>query len=108
NRGGIQWPCNEEHPDGTSHLYTDGVFHTAADDCEAYGFDMTTGGAYTPDEYKANDPKGRAFIRPIDYEPPHEEPDPEFPFWLTTGRLVYHFHTRTKTGRSKPLQDAAP
>ncbi|HZR46092.1 MAG TPA: molybdopterin dinucleotide binding domain-containing protein, partial [Candidatus Manganitrophaceae bacterium] len=27
---------------------------------------------------------------------------------LTTGRVVCHFHTRTKTGRSKPLQDAAP
>jgi ferredoxin-nitrate reductase len=27
---------------------------------------------------------------------------------LTTGRIVYHFHTRTKTGRSKELNDAAP
>jgi hypothetical protein len=27
---------------------------------------------------------------------------------LTTGRLVYHFHTRTKTGRSRPLVEAAP
>jgi anaerobic selenocysteine-containing dehydrogenase len=27
---------------------------------------------------------------------------------LTTGRVVYHFHTRTKTGRSKELHDAAP
>ena len=108
SRGGIQWPCNEEHPDGTPHLYTDGVFHTSADDCEAYGFDMTTGGAVTPDEYKANDPKGKAFIRAADYEPPHELPDDDYPLWLTTGRLVYHFHTRTKTGRSKALYDAAP
>ena len=29
-------------------------------------------------------------------------------FLLTTGRLVFHFHTRTKTGRSPPLQEAAP
>ncbi|HET7898057.1 MAG TPA: molybdopterin dinucleotide binding domain-containing protein, partial [Flavisolibacter sp.] len=29
-------------------------------------------------------------------------------FMLTTGRVVYHFHTRTKTGRSKELHDAAP
>jgi ferredoxin-nitrate reductase len=28
--------------------------------------------------------------------------------WLTTERLVYHFHTRTKTGRSEALQKAAP
>jgi anaerobic selenocysteine-containing dehydrogenase len=108
NRGGIQWPCNEKYPDGTSHIYTDGVFHTSVEDCESFGFDMTTGGAYTEDEYKAIDPRGKAFIRAADYEPPHEEPDEEYPLWLTTGRLVYHFHTRTKTGRSKELQDAAP
>ena len=107
-QGGIQWPCNEQHPNGTPHLYTDGVFHTTADDCEAYGFDMTTGGAVTPEEYKANDPKGKAFIRAADYEPPHEQPDEAYPLWLTTGRLVYHFHTRTKTGRSKQLREAAP
>ncbi len=27
---------------------------------------------------------------------------------LTTGRTVYHFHTRTKTGRAEQLQAAAP
>ena len=52
-----------------------------------------------PDEYQANDPAGRALLKAADYEPPHEEPDDEYPFWLTTGRVVYHFHTRTKTGR---------
>jgi ferredoxin-nitrate reductase len=35
-------------------------------------------------------------------------PDEEYPFWYTTGRIVYHFHTRTKTGRVKELNDAAP
>ena len=35
-------------------------------------------------------------------------PNEEYPLWLTTGRIVYHFHTRTKTGRSKELQAAAP
>ena len=30
------------------------------------------------------------------------------PFALTTGRTVYHFHTRTKTGRAPELQAAAP
>lgn len=37
-----------------------------------------------------------------------EEPDDAYPFFLTTGRLVYHFHTRTKTGRSPALAAAAP
>jgi anaerobic selenocysteine-containing dehydrogenase len=105
---GIQWPCNEQFPDGTPHLYTDGIFNTSYDRCETYGHDLDTGGATTPLEYKANDPQGKAFLRVADYLPPHEEPDEEYPLWLTTGRLVYHFHTRTKTGRAKELNDAAP
>ncbi|WP_158828519.1 molybdopterin oxidoreductase family protein [Mucilaginibacter lacusdianchii] len=105
---GIQWPCNEKYPNGTPHLYTDGVFATAADYCESYGHDLETGAAQTPDEYKLIDPKGKAFLKSVDYQPPHEEPDEEYPLWLTTGRLVYHFHTRTKTGRAKELQNAAP
>jgi anaerobic selenocysteine-containing dehydrogenase len=34
--------------------------------------------------------------------------DSRYPFRLTTGRVVYHWHTRTKTGRSKALNEAAP
>jgi predicted molibdopterin-dependent oxidoreductase YjgC len=107
-RSGIQWPCNEQHPDGTEHIYTDGIFNTSADYCETYGHDMITGGEISPEEYKANDPGGRAIIRAADYQPPHELPDKEYPLMLTTGRLVYHFHTRTKTGRSPQLNNAAP
>jgi ferredoxin-nitrate reductase len=105
---GIQWPCNEAHPNGTEHLYTDGVFNTQIDYCEDYGYDLETGAGRTQDDYKLLDPKGKAFLKGVDYEPPHEEPDDAYPLWLTTGRLVYHFHTRTKTGRSKALNDAAP
>ena len=42
------------------------------------------------------------------YEPSPETPDDEYPLLLTTGRTVYHFHTRTKTGRAPELQAAAP
>jgi anaerobic selenocysteine-containing dehydrogenase len=35
-------------------------------------------------------------------------PDDEHPLLLTTGRTVYHFHTRTKTGRCPELDAAAP
>lgn len=105
---GIQWPCNEKFPNGVNNLYTDGVFATAADYCETYGQDFDTGASVSPEEYRANDPKGRALIKPADYIPPHEQPDDEYPLWLTTGRLVYHFHTRTKTGRAKALRQAAP
>ncbi|MCW3109945.1 MAG: nitrate reductase [Segetibacter sp.] len=105
---GIQWPCNEQFPNGMPHLYTEGKFNTDIDYCEAYNYDLDTGAAYDEEKYKSIDPKGKAFLKGVDYEAPHEMPDDEYPLWLTTGRLVYHFHTRTKTGRSKALQDAAP
>jgi len=105
---GIPWPCNAEHPDGCERIYTDFVFRTASDVCESYGHDLETGASITEEEYRANDPKGRAIIKAAEYIPPLEEPDNEYPFWLTTGRLVYHFHTRTKTGRCHELQQAAP
>jgi ferredoxin-nitrate reductase len=106
--GGIQWPCTERAPGGTERLYTDGVFHTAADYCELYGHDLTTGAEISPEQYRANDPRGRGIIKPADYMPPPEEPDARYPFWLTTGRVVYHWHTRTKTGRVAALREAAP
>ena len=47
-------------------------------------------------------------LRACEYAPPHEEPGPDYPFTLTTGRTIYHFHTRTKTGRAPELDAAAP
>jgi len=105
---GIQWPCNEEYPDGKERLYENGVFNTFFDYCETYGYDLTTGAEKPPEKFRANDPNGKAFLIPSDYQSPNEQPDKRFPLWLTTGRIVYHFHTRTKTGRSKQLNDAAP
>jgi ferredoxin-nitrate reductase len=67
-----------------------------------------TGAAIEPTQYAARDPKGRAIIKGAEYVPPPEEPDDEYPFLLTTGRVTYHFHTRTKTARSPALQAAAP
>ncbi len=105
---GIPWPAPAEAPGGTERLYTDGVFMTAADTCESYGHDLTTGAAVTPQSYRARDPMGRAILKPAEFQPPDEQPDADYPFWLTTGRIVYHFHTRTKTGRSRALNEAAP
>jgi anaerobic selenocysteine-containing dehydrogenase len=105
---GIQWPCNAEHPDGTERLYTDGEFSAAPDYCEAYGKDLITGAPLQPDEYRSLNPFGKAIIKAAQYVPPHERTSSEFPFALTTGRTVYHFHTRTKTARAQQLQRAAP
>ncbi|MGR6321568.1 nitrate reductase [Micromonospora soli] len=106
--GGIQWPCNEEHPDGTERLYTDGVFNTDPDYCETYGQDLTTGAELLPDEYRAKQPGGRAFLHGAPYQPSPEVPSADYPLLLTTGRTVYQFHTRTKTGRAAQLVHAAP
>lgn len=105
---GIQWPCNEEHPEGTRRLYGDHQFPTHHSVCETYGHDLITGAEIEAEAYKANDPAGRAMLKAAEYHPPQELPDADYPFMLTTGRVVYHFHTRTKTGRSRPLVEAAP
>jgi len=105
---GVQWPCHEQAPNGTPRLYSDHRFNTQAEYCETYGHDLATGAVNTQEEYQARDPQGKAFLRAAEYQPPHEEPNGEYPYWLTTGRLVYHWHTRTKTARSRELNQAAP
>jgi len=66
------------------------------------------GPSRAPKEYRARQPGGRAFLRAADYQPAPEVPDDDYPLLLTTGRSLYHFHTRTKTGRAPELQRAAP
>ncbi|RCW45939.1 anaerobic selenocysteine-containing dehydrogenase [Halopolyspora algeriensis] len=105
---GIPWPCNDEHPDGTVRLYEDGVFPTDPDYCETYGHDLVTGAVVGEQAYRAMNPAGRALLKAAPYQPPHEEPDEDYPLRYTSGRTVYHWHTRTKTGRAEPLDRAAP
>lgn len=105
---GIQWPCNEEHPEGRERLYTDHDFNTYTEYCETYGHHLQTGAVNLEPDHRAMAPNGRAFLKAAAYTPPHEEPSEEYPFRLTTGRTIYHFHTRTKTARAPQLQDAAP
>jgi ferredoxin-nitrate reductase len=107
-KSGIQWPCNETYPEGKERLYDDFHFPTSFEECGSFGHDLETGGHVLPVDYKAHDPQGRAWIKPAEYRPPHEQTDDEYPMWLSTGRVVYHFHTRTKTGRAPELQQAAP
>ena len=105
---GIQWPCTDEAPEGTERLYADGRFWSDPEACEDYGHDLLTGAANTRVDYQALNPAGRAILKAAHHQPPHEEPSEEFPLLLTTGRTVYHFHTRTKTGRARQLVGAAP
>lgn len=105
---GIPWPVNEEHPEGTDRLYADAVFPSDTDYCETYGHDLATGGTVTEQEHRAMAPAGRAFLKAAPYTPAHETPSPDYPLLFTTGRTVYQFHTRTKTGRARSLNQAAP
>jgi len=73
---GLQWPCPSiDHP-GTGFLHKDGAFS-----------------------------KGRGQFLPAEWTPPAEVADDEYPFVLSTGRRLYHYHTRTQTGRCKGLND---
>ncbi|HKG01829.1 MAG TPA: molybdopterin oxidoreductase family protein [Conexibacter sp.] len=107
-RGAIQWPCTEDAPGGTERLYAEGVFNTDPDYAETYGNDLKTGAANSEADARARQPAGRACLHAIAYAPSPEVPDAEHPLQLTTGRTVYHFHTRTKTGRVPELDAAAP
>lgn len=105
---GIPWPCNRDHSQGTTRLYADHVFPTDPGTCQSFGHDLQTGAAITPEDYKAGNPQGRAFLKAAHYQPAQEMPDAEYPFALSTGRVLYQFHTRTKTGRVTELNNAAP
>ena len=73
---GIQWPCpTVEHP-GTPILHLNGNFTC-----------------------------GKGNITPAEWTPPAEVPDADYPFVLSTGRRLYHYHTRTQTGKTQGLND---
>ncbi|HET7436277.1 MAG TPA: nitrate reductase [Thermoanaerobaculia bacterium] len=108
-RGGIQWPCNDDHPDGTVRLYKKPVFPTNWEISEVYEKDLETGHEHTQREYRQKkDPRGRAVLIAHEHTEPVEPVDREYPFIAVSGRQVYHWHTRTKTAKAPALADAAP
>ena len=46
---------------------------------------------------------GRGQFRLVEYRPPAESVSAEYPIWLTTGRRLQAYHTRTQTGRSQGI-----
>jgi len=52
--------------------------------------------------------RGKGRFTPIDYKDPAELPDREFPFILTTGRVIFQYHTGTMTRRISSLEREAP
>ncbi len=56
--------------------------------------------------FKTDTGKGKFF--PVEYQPPGEKADEEYPFMLTTGKELYHIHTGSYTRESKALFRLAP
>ncbi len=78
---GVFWPCPEPNHEGTPYLFTDGTF-------------------YHPD--------GKAKFHAVDYRPPAEDIDAEYPVFLTTGRVVSQYLSGTQTRRIGPLVQQYP
>jgi nitrate reductase NapA len=53
-------------------------------------------------------PDGKANIFALPYQPPAESPDAEYDLWLSTGRVLEHWHTGTMTRRVPELYKAYP
>jgi len=53
-------------------------------------------------------PDGKAVIFALPYEPPPEVPDKDYPFWLSTGRVLEHWHSGSMTRRVPELLRAVP
>ncbi len=62
----------------------------------------------TPVLHRDQFAKGKGTFHAIDYIPPAEKTDDEYPMYLTTGRLLYQYHTGTMTMKSAGLMDIAP
>ena len=62
----------------------------------------------TPILHREQFTSGKGVFNAIDYIPPAEIADDEYPLYLTTGRLLYQYHTGTMTMKTGGLNDIAP
>jgi len=75
---GLQWPCPNIDHPGTKLLHKDKFA------------------------------RGKGMFHAIEYKPPAESVDDEYPFWFTTGRVFVHYHTGTMTRNSPTLHAEIP
>lgn len=75
---GLQWPCPTLDHPGTVFLHKD---------------------RFT---------RGRGLFHAVEYKSPPELPDQEYPFYLSTGRILYQYHGASMSRRSKGLFERAP
>ncbi len=58
----------------------------------------------TPILHQGEFKNGRGLFKVISYRDPAETISEEFPIWLTTGRRLQSYHTRTQTGRAQGIE----
>lgn len=68
----------------------------------------TPGHLGTPILHVGEFPRGRGLFKRPEYRDPAEVIDATYPVWLTTGRRLAHYHTRTMTGRSAASEYITP
>ena len=77
---GVQWPCpNDEHP-GTPILHANGPIRNG----------------------------GKGLLKAMEWNPSPETTNPEYPITLISCRILYHYHTRTMTDRTRAVHFTAP
>lgn len=77
-KSGLQWPCPNKEHPGTPYLHN-GKFS-----------------------------RGKGLFMGIEHKESAELPDEKYPLILTTGRVLYHYHTRTMTGKVEGLNKKSP
>jgi len=75
---GLQWPCPDKDHPGTRYLHK---------------------GKFT---------RGKGKFHAVEFKDPVELPSKKFPFVLSTGRLLYQFHTGTMTRKSSAINQVSP
>ena len=76
--GGLQWPCPDPDHPGTRYLHEGRVL------------------------------RGKGLFQAVEYRPPVEVADEEYPLVLSTGRTLYHYNAATQTRRTEGLAAKQP
>jgi formate dehydrogenase major subunit/formate dehydrogenase alpha subunit len=77
-KSGLQWPCPTHDHPGTQYLF------------------------------KGSFPRGKAPFKPVQFRPSDELPDEEYPFLLSTGRQLFHYHIGSMTRRVEAFDRISP
>jgi len=78
DQSGLQWPCRNREDPGTVYLH------------------------------QGNFPRGLGKFHPTHHQEPFELPDETYPFILSTGRILYHWHGGTMSRHSEGLNEIRP